>query len=232
MPPAGTRCSRASPAPRPSSRSNTCAPCTPRAAPWPSTGWAPHFLLLEEAGELVAACPLYLKDHSYGEYVFDWAWANAYQQHGLRLLPQAAGAIPFTPVPGPRLLARRRRAAPAAAARHRGWSRAQAEPLLAAPALPRRRRRGRGGRGRLIDAQHGPVPLDATANLAVCRLRRLPRQPAARQAQEDPAGTAPRRRSRRQLPLAARRRHRRRRLGLSSTAATPAPTGSTTPRPT
>jgi predicted N-acyltransferase len=48
-----------------------------------ATGWTPHFLLLENAGELIAACPLYLKDHSYGEYVFDWAWANAYQQHGL-----------------------------------------------------------------------------------------------------------------------------------------------------
>ena len=53
-----------------------------------------------------AACPLYLKDHSYGEYVFDWAWANAYEQHGLRYYPKALIAVPFTPVPGPRLLAR------------------------------------------------------------------------------------------------------------------------------
>ena len=70
------------------------------------TGWAPHFLLLEGAGELVAACPLYLKDHSYGEYVFDWAWADAYQRHGLDYYPKLTSAIPFTPVPGPRLLAR------------------------------------------------------------------------------------------------------------------------------
>jgi len=69
------------------------------------TGWAPHFLLLEDAGELVAACPLYLKDHSYGEYVFDWAWADAYRRHGLEYYPKLTGAIPFTPVPGPRLLA-------------------------------------------------------------------------------------------------------------------------------
>ena len=69
------------------------------------TGWAPHFLLLEDAGELVAACPLYLKDHSYGEYVFDWAWADAYRRHGLDYYPKLTGAIPFTPVPGPRLLA-------------------------------------------------------------------------------------------------------------------------------
>ena len=70
------------------------------------TGWAPHFLLLEQNGVLCAACPLYLKDHSYGEYVFDWAWADAYQRHGLDYYPKLTGAIPFTPVPGPRLLAR------------------------------------------------------------------------------------------------------------------------------
>jgi uncharacterized protein len=71
-----------------------------------ATGWAPHFLVLEHAGALVAACPLYLKDHSYGEYVFDWAWADAYQRHGLDYYPKLVAAIPFTPVPGPRLLAR------------------------------------------------------------------------------------------------------------------------------
>jgi len=70
------------------------------------TGWAPHFLALERAGEVIAACPLYLKDHSYGEYVFDWAWADAYQRHGLDYYPKLLDAIPFTPVPGPRLLAR------------------------------------------------------------------------------------------------------------------------------
>jgi len=70
------------------------------------TGWAPHFLGLERAGELVAACPLYLKEHSYGEYVFDWAWADAYRRHGLDYYPKLLDAVPFTPVPGPRLLAR------------------------------------------------------------------------------------------------------------------------------
>jgi len=70
------------------------------------TGWAPHFLALEHAGKVVAACPLYLKDHSYGEYVFDWAWADAYRRHGLDYYPKLLDAIPFTPVPGPRLLAR------------------------------------------------------------------------------------------------------------------------------
>ena len=48
----------------------------------------------------------YLKSHSYGEYVFDWAWADAYRRHGLAYYPKLLGAIPFTPVPGPRLLAR------------------------------------------------------------------------------------------------------------------------------
>ena len=70
------------------------------------TGWDPHFVTLWRGDELHAACPLYLKSHSYGEYVFDWAWANAYEQHGLRYYPKALTAVPFTPVPGPRLLAR------------------------------------------------------------------------------------------------------------------------------
>ena len=70
------------------------------------TGWAPQFLTLEQSGTLQAACPLYLKSHSYGEYVFDWAWADAYRRHGLHYYPKLLGAVPFTPVPGSRLLAR------------------------------------------------------------------------------------------------------------------------------
>ena len=71
----------------------------------PRTGWAPHFMTLWRDDELVAACPLYLKSHSYGEYVFDWAWASAYEQHGVPYYPKAVIAVPFTPVPGTRLLA-------------------------------------------------------------------------------------------------------------------------------
>lgn len=71
-----------------------------------ATGWTPRFLTLWRGKALHAACPLYLKDHSYGEYVFDWAWANAYAEHGLEYYPKALAAVPFTPVPGPRLLAR------------------------------------------------------------------------------------------------------------------------------
>lgn len=72
----------------------------------PETGWTPRFVVLKRGGMMVGACPLYIKAHSYGEYVFDWAWANAYQQHGLPYYPKAVVAVPFTPVPGVRLLAR------------------------------------------------------------------------------------------------------------------------------
>ena len=70
------------------------------------TGWTPHFITLARDGVLLAACALYVKIHSYGEYVFDWAWAKAYAQHGLDYYPKALVAAPFTPVPGARLLAR------------------------------------------------------------------------------------------------------------------------------
>nr|WP_310309109.1 GNAT family N-acetyltransferase [Hydrogenophaga laconesensis] len=69
-------------------------------------GWQPRFITLWRGVELHAACAMYLKNHSYGEYVFDWAWANAYAQHGLDYYPKALVAVPFTPVPGARLLAR------------------------------------------------------------------------------------------------------------------------------
>lgn len=77
------------------------------------SGWLPQFLTLWDkaapggasAPRLSAAMPLYLKSHSYGEYVFDWAWADAYQRHGLAYYPKLLAAIPFSPVSGPRLLA-------------------------------------------------------------------------------------------------------------------------------
>ena len=70
------------------------------------SGWQAQFLALWQHGQLMAACPLYLKSHSYGEYVFDWAWARAYAEHGLDYYPKAVIGVPFTPVPGCRLLAR------------------------------------------------------------------------------------------------------------------------------
>lgn len=69
------------------------------------TGWSAQHLTLHRGAHLVAACPLYLKFHSYGEYVFDWAWADAYERNGQRYYPKLLTAVPFTPVPGPRLLA-------------------------------------------------------------------------------------------------------------------------------
>jgi predicted N-acyltransferase len=71
----------------------------------PETGWQPQYIALYDGDTLAAALPLYVKGHSYGEYVFDWAWADAYQRHGLEYYPKLLAAVPFTPVAGPRLLA-------------------------------------------------------------------------------------------------------------------------------
>lgn len=90
----------------------------------PGTGWQPSHLLVwaspsssdatpaceqttmtpSASEQLVGAIPLYAKGHSYGEFVFDWAWAEAYERHGLKYYPKWLCAVPFTPVPGPRLL--------------------------------------------------------------------------------------------------------------------------------
>ena len=69
------------------------------------TGWAPQYLVSRDGNRLTGAVPLYVKSHSRGEYVFDWAWADAYQRHGLEYYPKLLCAIPFTPVAGPRILA-------------------------------------------------------------------------------------------------------------------------------
>ena len=68
------------------------------------TGWQPqHLIIHNEQQELIACMPLYLKTHSWGEYVFDWAWADAYQRHGLHYYPKLVSAIPFTPATGSRI---------------------------------------------------------------------------------------------------------------------------------
>jgi predicted N-acyltransferase len=69
-----------------------------------NTGWQAAHLALKKANQLVGAMPLYLKQHSYGEFVFDWSWAQAYEQQGLNYYPKILGAIPFTPVQGSRIL--------------------------------------------------------------------------------------------------------------------------------
>ncbi len=68
------------------------------------TGWQPYPMLVHDADHLVGAMPLYVKSHSYGEYVFDWAWAEAYQRSGLNYYPKLLSAIPFTPITSQRLL--------------------------------------------------------------------------------------------------------------------------------
>jgi uncharacterized protein len=70
------------------------------------TGWQPLWLTVHRGDVLVGGCALYAKSHSYGEYVFDWSWANAYERHGRPYYPKLLCAVPFTPVPGARLLAR------------------------------------------------------------------------------------------------------------------------------
>jgi hypothetical protein len=83
------------------------------------SGWSPRHLTISDNGDrgkLRAAMPLYEKSHSWGEFVFDWAWANAYDQAGLNYYPKLVSAIPFTPAPSPRLLLRRADDAEAAAA--------------------------------------------------------------------------------------------------------------------
>lgn len=69
------------------------------------TGWGPCTLTITQKGQLVGAMPLYIKSHSHGEYVFDWAWADAYEQSGLPYYPKLLSAIPFTPITSARLCA-------------------------------------------------------------------------------------------------------------------------------
>jgi hypothetical protein len=73
----------------------------------PRTGWVPRHLTVRDAsGEVIGAMPLYLKGHSNGEYVFDWAWADAYERAGGRYYPKLLSAVPFTPVTAPKFLLR------------------------------------------------------------------------------------------------------------------------------
>lgn len=69
------------------------------------SGWHPlHVLVHDDDGKLLGACPTYLKEHSYGEYIFDWSWANAIERMGVPYYPKIVVGIPFTPATGPRLL--------------------------------------------------------------------------------------------------------------------------------
>ena len=68
------------------------------------TGWLPHHLVVEKDGKIVAVCPLYLKLHSMGEFIFDWEWAEAAHRVGIQYYPKMLVGVPFTPVTGPRFL--------------------------------------------------------------------------------------------------------------------------------
>jgi predicted N-acyltransferase len=72
----------------------------------PDKGWQPCYLTLRDSAQLAAAIPLYRKQHSFGEFVFDWSWAEAYARHGTPYYPKLVAQVPFTPVTGVRLLAR------------------------------------------------------------------------------------------------------------------------------
>lgn len=93
----------------------------------PRTGWTPQHLLLADSQGLVAAAPLYRKEHSWGEFVFDFAWARAAEQRGLSYYPKLVCAVPFTPTTGPRLLTRADRPTAALHAALLEWMRAQAD---------------------------------------------------------------------------------------------------------
>ena len=67
------------------------------------SGWQPMYLAIYQHDQVVALLPGYLKYHSYGEYVFDWAWAEAYQKHGLDYYPKWLCGVPFTPIAGQRI---------------------------------------------------------------------------------------------------------------------------------
>ncbi|TVQ71360.1 MAG: GNAT family N-acetyltransferase, partial [Oceanospirillales bacterium] len=67
------------------------------------TGWQPMHMTLVRQGETVGVMPLYIKNHSYGEYVFDWSWADAWTRQGLDYYPKLVTAIPYTPAQGPRM---------------------------------------------------------------------------------------------------------------------------------
>ena len=179
----GTRCTTA--------RNPVRRPRLPRPA-WSSTaacaprwGWTPQHLTLWDGDALVAAAPGYLKANSHGEFVFDHAWAHAYAQHGLRLLPEVAGApCPTRPSPG-------RACWRATTTRGARWPTAMAracarDGLSSAHVNFHRERRGRGVRRRLAGAHRRAVPLAQRRGLA--RLRRLPRRVGPQAPQEHPPG--------------------------------------------
>ena len=108
----------------------------------PEQGWTPRHLTIGSRGQLRAAMPLYEKTHSWGEFVFDWAWANAYQQAGFSYYPKLVSAVPFTPAPCRKLLLADPLDTDAARAllRRGNHARERERLFVAAPAVSARRR--------------------------------------------------------------------------------------------
>ena len=71
------------------------------------TGWQPYHYIEQENGKIISLCPLYIKNHSFGEYIFDHSWADAYHRYGINYYPKLQSAIPFTPVTGDRIVLNR-----------------------------------------------------------------------------------------------------------------------------
>ena len=126
------------------------------------TGWLPqHAVLRDGAGRVVAVAPMYAKSHSYGEYVFDHGWAHALERAGGNYYPKLQVAVPFSPVPGPRLLCRPDGSGGGRRARPRRWPRPAGELRLSSVHVTFCTEAGwRGaGRGRLAAAPRHAVPL-------------------------------------------------------------------------
>ena len=149
------------------------------------TGWQPFHLVVEDGARLVAAAPLYVKSHSYGEYVFDHGWAEGYRRAGGSYYPKLLAAVPFTPVPGPRLLAAGAEAAPSADREPEGGDCASSGcPRCTSTSAPPTRPQALGAAGFLAAARH-PVPL---AERGLCRFDAWLGQPEERQAQDGAQG--------------------------------------------
>ncbi len=157
---------------RRSSRTRSCARCTRPAAHRGASGWTPCYLTAWRGNTLAGAMPLYAKAHSYGEYVFDWAWADAYRRYGRRYYPKLVAAIPFTPARGPAAVHDRRRRAHRVAA-GRAASAAAAAPtrrsavFVAARPVSHRSRGARLRGRRHARAQRRAIPLGESRVIAI-----------------------------------------------------------------
>ena len=185
----------------------------------PRAGCVPRLVLAREGRRLVGAVPLYLKTNSYGEFIFDWGWANAAHRSGVSYYPKLVAAIPFTPVTGQRLPmepglpdAERRRGHRRDAARDPAARRRRGRVVGAFPVL-HGSREGRARGGRVPAAPLDAVSLAQPRRAPVRQLRRLPDDVPLAQPQAGPQGAADRGGARADVPNRDGRRAGRSRLG-------------------